>query len=225
MVSVPVLGIDGSEKGTVELDDAWFGAEVNVPVMHQVVTAQLAAARSGTSKTKTRGEVRGGGKKPWRQKGTGRARHGSIRAPQWIGGGVVHGPSGEQNHRKRVSKKMKKVALRSALSDRAAGENVRVVEGLAFDAPRTKDAVAFLSALELSDRRVLVVLGGRDDVVTKSFRNLGERVHLLTVDQLNTYDVLVSDVVIFQSEALDYIGTGSRSDLAERDKAAAEVSA
>jgi large subunit ribosomal protein L4 len=225
MVSVPVHGIDGSEQGTVELDDAWFGAEVNVPVMHQVVTAQLAAARSGTSKVKTRGEVRGGGKKPWRQKGTGRARQGSTRAPQWIGGGTVHGPTGEQNHVKRVNKKMKKVALRSALSDRAQGGNVRVVEGLAFDAPRTKDAVGMLTALELADRRVLVVLSGRDDVVAKSFRNLGERIHLLTVDQLNTYDVLVSDVVVFQSDALDYIGTGSRRDLAERDTAAAEVSA
>jgi large subunit ribosomal protein L4 len=138
MVSVPVLGIDGSEKGTVELDDAWFGAEVNVPVMHQVVTAQLAAARSGTSKTKTRGEVRGGGKKPWRQKGTGRARQGSIRAPQWIGGGVVHGPSGEQNYTQAGQQEDEAVALRSALSDRAAGENVRVVEGLAFDAPRPR---------------------------------------------------------------------------------------
>jgi large subunit ribosomal protein L4 len=225
MVSVPVHGIDGAETGTVELDDAWFGAEVNVPVMHQVVTAQLASARSATSKVKSRGEVRGGGRKPWRQKGTGRARQGSTRAPQWIGGGIVHGPSGEQNYTKRVSKKMKKVALRSALSDRANGGNVRVVEGLAFDAPRTKDAVAFLGALELTGRRVLLVLAGRDDVIGKSFRNLGERIHLLTVDQLNTYDVLVSDVVVFQSDALDYIGTGSRTDLAERDKAAADAAA
>ena len=221
MVSVPVLGMDGSENGTVELDDAWFGAEVNVPVMHQVVTAQLAAARSATSKVKTRGEVRGGGRKPWRQKGTGRARQGSTRSPQWIGGGIAHGPSGVQNYTKRVNKKMKKVALRSALSDRANGEQVRVVEGLAFDVPRTKGALAFLAALELSEARVLLVLAGRDDAVSKSFRNLGERVHLLTVDQLNTYDVLVSDVVVFQSDALPYIGTGRRSDLDARDNAEA----
>ena len=221
MVSVPVLGMDGSENGTVELDDAWFGAEVNVPVMHQVVTAQLAAARSATSKVKTRGEVRGGGRKPWRQKGTGRARQGSTRSPQWIGGGIAHGPSGVQNYTKRVNKKMKKVALRSALSDRANGEQVRVVEGLAFDVPRTKGALAFLAALELSEARVLLVLAGWDDAVSKSFRNLGERVHLLTVDQLNTYDVLVSDVVVFQSDALPYIGTGRRSDLDARDNAEA----
>jgi large subunit ribosomal protein L4 len=223
MVSVPVHGIDGSEKGTVELDDAVFAAPINGPVMHQVVTAQLAAARSGTSKTKRRGEVRGGGRKPWRQKGTGRARQGSIRAPQWIGGGIAHGPTGEQNHVKRVNKKLKRVALRSALSDRAASESIRVVEGLTFDAPRTKDAVAFIDALELTGKRILIVLDGRDDVLYKSFRNLGERVHVLTVDQLNTYDVLVSDVVVFQSDALPYIGTGSRRDLAERDQAAAEV--
>jgi large subunit ribosomal protein L4 len=223
MVSVPVHGIDGSEKGTVELADEWFAADVNVPAMHQVVTAQLAAARRGTSKVKSRGEVRGGGKKPWRQKGTGRARQGSTRSPQWIGGGVVHGPSGEQNHVKRVNKKLKKVALRSALSDRQQGGNVRVVDGLAFDAPRTKDAAAFIAALELTGKRLLVVLSSRDDVIGKSFRNLGERVHLLTVDQLNTYDVLVSDVVVFQSDALDYIGSGTRGDLVARDAAAAQT--
>jgi large subunit ribosomal protein L4 len=221
MVSVPVLGIDGSEKGSVDLDDAIFGATVNVPVMHQVVTAQLAAARSGTSKVKSRGEVRGGGRKPWRQKGTGRARQGSIRSPQWIGGGVAHGPTGEQNHVKRVNKKLKRVALRSALSDRAAGDNVRVIDGLTFDVPRTKDAVAFIDAVELTGKRILVVLAGRDDVLFKSFANLGERVHVLTVDQLNTYDVLVSDVVVFQSDALPYIGTGKRTDLVERDAVAA----
>ncbi len=221
MVSVPVLGIDGSQKGSVDLDDAIFGASVNVPVMHQVVTAQLAAARAGTSKVKSRGEVRGGGRKPWRQKGTGRARQGSIRSPQWVGGGIAHGPTGEENHTKRVNKKLKKVALRSALSDRAAGDNVRVVDGLAFGAPRTKDAISFIDALELTGKRILVVLAGRDDVLFKSFRNLGERVHVLTVDQLNTYDVLVSDVVVFQSDALPYIGTGKRTDLVERDAVAA----
>jgi large subunit ribosomal protein L4 len=217
MVSVPLHGIDGTETGTVDLPDELFAAEVNVPAMHQVVTAQLAAARSGTSKTKTRGEVRGGGRKPWRQKGTGRARQGSSRSPQWIGGGVAHGPSGVQNHTKRVSKKLKKVALRSALSDRVNGGNVRVVDGLTFDVPRTKDAVGFLGAFDLVGRRTLLVLAGVDDNVGKSFRNLGARVHLLTVDQLNTYDVLVSDVVVFQAEAVEYIGTGTRRDLAERE--------
>ncbi|MBA2528657.1 MAG: 50S ribosomal protein L4 [Euzebyales bacterium] len=204
----------GATDGTVDVDDAIFGAQVNVPAMHQVVTAQLAAARSGTSKTKSRGEVRGGGAKPWRQKGTGRARQGSIRSPQWSGGGVAHGPTGDQNHVKRVNKKLKQLALRSALSDRARSGDVRVVSDLAFDAPRTRDAVAFLDALGLRARKVLIVLASRDEAVGRSFRNLGG-VHLLTVDQLNTYDVLVSDVVVFQQAALGHIGKGSREDLRE----------
>jgi len=213
MPTIDLHDMTGAVVGDVELSDELFDAPVNVPAMHQVVTAQLAAARSATSKVKSRGEVRGGGTKPWRQKGTGRARQGSIRAPQWVGGGVAHGPSGEQNHTKRVSKKLKRLALRSALTDRARSGDVRVVADFAFDAPRTKDAVAFLEALELTGRRALIVLSGVDVAVGKSFRNLGERVHLLTVDQLNTYDVLCSDVVVFQRDALELIGTGRRSDL------------
>ena len=209
-VTVDVLDPSGATAGTAQLDGALFNAQVNVPAMHQVVVAQLAAARSATSKTKSRGEVRGGGAKPWRQKGTGRARQGSIRAPQFSGGGIAHGPTGEQNYTKRVTKKLKKVALRSALSDRARSGQVRIVRGLAFDAPRTKDAVAFLDALDLPARRVLIVLAARDDALGKSFRNL-QRVHLLTVDQLNTYDVLVSDVVVFAEDALDHIGKGTRA--------------
>lgn len=212
MAKIDVHAADGAKKGKVELDPALFAAPVNVPAMHQVVTAQLAAARSGTSKTKSRSEVRGGGRKPWRQKGTGRARQGSIRAPQWTGGGVAHGPTGEETYTKRVSKKLKRVALRSALSDRASSGDIRVVADLAFDAPRTKDAIAFLDALELGGRKVLLVLASRDEVIGRSFRNLSD-VHLLTVDQLNTYDVLCSDVVVFQSEALEFIGTGGRADL------------
>ena len=207
----------GTTDGTVDLDDELFDAPLNVPAMHQVVVAQLAAARSATSKVKSRGEVRGGGKKPWRQKGTGRARQGSIRSPQWAGGGVAHGPSGEQNYTKRVSKSLKRVALRSALSDRARSGDVRVISDLAFDDPKTKDALSFLAALEMGDRRVLLVLSGVQDTVTKSFRNLG-RVHVLTVDQLNTYDVLVSDVVIFQQEALEHIGKGTRVGLEPKTK-------
>ena len=207
----------GKANGTVDLDDEIFGAQVNVPAMHQVVVAQLAAARSATSKVKSRGEVRGGGRKPWRQKGTGRARQGSIRSPQWVGGGVAHGPSGEQNYTKRVSKSLKRVALRSALSDRASSGDVRVIEDLTFDAPKTKDAIAFLDAMEFGTRRVLVVTSSRDDVVMRSFRNL-DRVHLLSVDQLNTYDVLVSDVVVFQSDALPHIGKGTRDGLEPKVK-------
>ena len=220
-VSLDVRKADGGTAGKVDLPGELFAAPVNVPVMHQVVTAQLAAARRGTSKVKTRGEVRGGGKKPWRQKGTGRARQGSTRAPQWTGGGVVHGPSGEQNYVKRINKKMKQVALRSALSDRAGSGDVVVVSDLRFEVPRTKDAIAFLDGLGLADKKVLLVLATRDENIAKSFRNLGNRVHLLTVDQMNTYDVLVSDVVVFQQEALEYVGTGRRADL----PAAEEVSA
>ena len=216
-MKLDLLTKDGSANGTVDLDDALFDAPLNVPAMHQVVVAQLAAARSATSKVKSRGEVRGGGKKPWRQKGTGRARQGSIRSPQWAGGGVAHGPSGEQNYTKRVSKSLKRVALRSALSDRARSGDVRVISDLAFDAPRTKDALAFMSALELGERRILLVLAGTEDTVSKSFRNLS-RVHILTVDQLNTYDVLVSDVVVFQQAALDHIGKGTREGLEPRVK-------
>ncbi|MDP9405200.1 MAG: 50S ribosomal protein L4 [Actinomycetota bacterium] len=212
---------DGQTNGSVELDATVFDAPLNVPAMHQVVVAQLAAARSATSKTKRRGEVRGGGKKPWRQKGTGRARQGSTRAPQWVGGGIAHGPSGEQNYTKRVSKSLKRVALRSALSDRARSGDVRVVDDLRFDAPRTKDAVAVLDALGVADRRVLLVLATRDEVVGKSFRNLGERrVHVLPVDQLNTYDVLVSDVVVFQRAALPHVGKGTRDDIVAVEKPA-----
>jgi large subunit ribosomal protein L4 len=216
MATTDVYTAAGDTDGSVDLDDAVFSAKVNVGVMHQVVVAQLASARSGTSKTKRRGEVAGGGAKPWRQKGTGRARQGSIRSPQWSGGGIAHGPTGDQNYTKRVNKKLKRAALRSALSDRAATGAVKVVSGIGFDAPSTKDAVALVAALELAGRKVLLVLAGRDDVVFRSFRNLRD-VHVLTVDQLNTYDVLCSDVVVFDRQALDYVGTGRRRDLDERD--------
>jgi large subunit ribosomal protein L4 len=206
-LTLDVHAADGTTAGSVDLDAEVFEAPVNVPVMHQVVVAQMAAARSGTSKTKTRAEVRGGGSKPWRQKGTGRARHGSIRSPQWSGGGVAHGPDGKENHTKRVPKKLKRIALRSALSDRAATGDVRVVEELAFDAPRTKDARALLTALELADRKVLLILAGWPESTVKSFRNLGS-VHVLRVDQLNTYDVLCSDVVVFERDALELVGSG-----------------
>ena len=213
MVTVDRYTFDGAGRmetdGSVELDDAIFGAELNVPVMHQVVVAQLAAARSGTSKTKTRSEVAGGGRKPYRQKGTGRARQGSIRAPHYSGGGVAHGPSGDQNYTKRVNKKVKRLALRSALSDRARSGDVRVVRGLAFDEPSTKRAVTLLTRLGVADRKVLLVLGHQDVRTRRSFRNL-PTVHVLTVDQLNTYDVLCSDVVVLSEDALPHIGTGTR---------------
>lgn len=211
-VQADLLEASGATAGTVDLDPDWFGVEPHVPVMHQVVTAQLANARRGTAKTKTRGEVRGGGRKPWRQKGTGRARQGSIRAPQWTGGGIAHGPTGEQNHGKRVNKKMKRKALAGALSDRASEGAVKVVRGLAYDEPKTKEATGFLRAAGLGEAKVLLVLAARDAAVERSFRNL-DGVRMLPVDQLNTYDVLRSDVVVLQEEALTYVGTGRRADL------------
>ena len=199
MVAAPVRSVTGSEASTVDLTPDVFGIEPNVAVMHQVVTAQLAARRSGTHKTKTRSEVRGGGTKPWRQKGTGRARHGSIRSPIWRGGGIAHGPQ-PRSYAQSTPKKMKRLALRSALSDRAADEKIIVVEDWGFDAPSTASAVRKLAALG-AHGRVLVVLE-RDDVVAhKSFRNL-QRVQTLPADQINTYDVLVSDVVVFTSASL-----------------------
>ena len=187
---------------TPDLPEAIFGIQPNLPVMHQVVTAQLAAARSGTHATKNRSEVSGGGAKPWRQKGTGRARQGSSRSPQWRGGGVAHGPQ-PRSYRQRTPKKMVWLALRSALSDRAADGMVIVVDDWGFAAPKTKDAVAALTAAGVAaGERVLVVLGRDDEIAWKSFRNLGERVGMVTVEELNTYDVLVADRVIFTSATL-----------------------
>jgi large subunit ribosomal protein L4 len=175
--------------------------------MHQVVTAQLAAARAGTQSTKTRAEVRGGGAKPWRQKGTGRARQGSIRAPHWRGGGVAHGPK-PRSYRQRTPKKMIRLALRSALSDRASDGKVLVVEEWAFDVPRTKDALEVLGSLGLRtagerDERILIVVDPIDENTWKSFRNLGERVQLVTPNELNTYDILVNDWLVFSKATLD----------------------
>jgi large subunit ribosomal protein L4 len=199
--SVDVIGIDGSPSGSVELPDSIFDVQANIPLMHQVVVAQLAAARQGTHKTKTRGEVRGGGKKPYKQKGTGRARQGSIRAPQFTGGGTVHGPV-PRDYSQRTPKKMKAAALRGALSDRAREGRVSVVQTFVDgDVPKTKDALQVLGSVAKTEK-VLVVLGRADEVNWLSLRNL-PTVHLLAADQLNTYDVLVADEVIFTSEALD----------------------
>lgn len=209
-LTVPVHNLRGDEISTLDLPAEWFGGPINVAVMHQVVTAQLAAARSDTAKTKGRGEVRGGSRKPWRQKGTGRARHGSIRAPQWAGGGVAHGRTSAESHAQRVNKKMKRLALRSALSDRARERSVTVVRELRFAQPRTKQAIAALIALGHATSKVLVVLGDVHEPTWKSFRNL-PAVHLLAVDQLNTYDVLRCDVVVFDEAALPLIGSGRRT--------------
>jgi large subunit ribosomal protein L4 len=200
------VSVVGAEKKTVELPDEIFAAKVNVPLIHQVVVAQQAAARQGTHATKSRGDVRGGGKKPYRQKGTGRARQGSLRAPQYAGGGVVHGPV-PRSYVQRTPKKMKAAALRGALSDRLSHGRVQVVSGFVDgDAPRTKDALAVLATAiglgELSrPAKVLVVVHRDDEVTWKSLRNVAS-VHVLTEDQLNTYDVLASDHVVFTEQAL-----------------------
>lgn len=199
MAKVTVKTPAGGDAGTIELDDATFGIEPNVPVMHQVVTAQLAARRAGTQSTKTRAEVSGGGAKPWKQKGTGRARAGSTRSPIWIGGGVALGPK-PRSYAQRTPKKMIKLALRSALSDRASEGKVVVVEDWDFPAPSTKQAIAALAALGV-EGKVLMVLS-RDQVSAwKSFRNL-PNVHILETGELNTYDVLDSDVVVFTRATL-----------------------
>ncbi len=190
---------DGSTAGSVTLDAELFGIEPNLAVLHQVVTAQLAARRSGSANTKTRAEVRGGGAKPYRQKGTGRARQGSIRAPQFTGGGIVHGPK-PRSYRKKINKKMNRLALCSALSDRAQSERVVVVDQWQFATPKTKDAVSVLENLEL-DGKVMMVVAPTDDTAIRSFRNLPS-VQLVQAAELNAYDVLCSDWLVFTSETL-----------------------
>ena len=199
MTAVSVIGAQGK---TVDLPEEIFAAKVNIPLIHQVVVAQQAAARQGTHAAKSRGQVRGGGKKPYRQKGTGRARQGSLRAPQYTGGGVVHGPV-PRSYVQRTPKKMKAAALRGALSDRLSHGRVLVVSGFVDgDVPKTKDAVAVLTgALGTLGRPVLVVAHRDDEITWKSLRNV-PGVHVLAEDQLNTYDVLASDHVVFTEQAL-----------------------
>ena len=199
MATVPVKTPAGADAGSIELDATTFGIEPNVPVMHQVVTAQLAARRAGTQSTKTRAEVSGGGAKPWKQKGTGRARAGSTRSPNWIGGGVALGPK-PRSYAQKTPKKMIKLALRSALSDRASEGKVIVVDEWKFDTPSTKGAIAALAALGV-EGKVLLVLDRGDVAAWKSFRNLGH-VHIIETAELNTYDVLVSDFVVFTKSTL-----------------------
>ncbi|WP_024876337.1 50S ribosomal protein L4 [Saccharomonospora piscinae] len=191
----------GEAQGSVELPGEIFDVQANIPLMHQVVVAQMAAARQGTHDTKTRGEVRGGGRKPYRQKGTGRARQGSVRAPQFAGGGTVHGPT-PRDYTQRTPKKMKAAALRGALSDRARAGQVHVVtELVSAEKPSTKAAKSALAAVTQA-KRVLLVVHRDDQRDTMSARNL-PTVHLITPDQLNTYDVLVNDDVVFTKAAFD----------------------
>ena len=215
--NVDVIDLKGKKAGSVVLPGSIFDVPTNIPLMHQVVVAQLAAARQGTHATKTRGEVAGGGKKPFRQKGTGNARQGSIRAPHFTGGGIVHGPQ-PRDYDQRTPKKMKQGALRSALSDRARADRIHVVTALfEGEKPSTKAALAALRAI-VEDRQALVVLERGNELTALSLRNVPE-VHVLWADQLNTYDVLKSDDVVFSVEALtSFINHASKKAAAEEEK-------
>jgi large subunit ribosomal protein L4 len=199
MSKVDIKKSDGAKSGTIELDENIFGIEPNVAVMHQVVNAQLAAKRSGTHSTKTRAEVRGGGAKPWKQKGTGRARAGSSRIPHWRGGGIALGPK-PRDYSQRTPKKMKRLALRSALSDRAQSNSVYVVDAWDFETPSTKAAKTALEAIG-TEGKVLIVTDAQDANTEKSFRNLSN-VNVLSSDQLNVFDILVSDSIVFTKDNL-----------------------
>ena len=202
MASIDVLDRAGTKSGSRDLPASLFEAPVSVPLMHQVVVAGLAGLRAGTHSTKTRGDVRGGGKKPWRQKGTGRARQGSIRSPQWVGGGVAHGPR-PHDHELRVNKKMKRGALRSALTDALASGKLAVVDELTFDVPKTAEAAKVIGALELRGK-VLLVLPEPQDTVERSFRNLAA-VRIAYAPSIGVYEVLAADRVLFTAAALDVL--------------------
>ncbi|BDZ40609.1 50S ribosomal protein L4 [Microbacterium suwonense] len=200
-LALDVLSVDGKKAGSIELPAAVFDVKTNVPLIHQVVVAQLAAARQGTHSTKTRGDVSGSGAKPFKQKGTGNARQGSIRMPQHRGGGTVHGPK-PRDYAQRTPKKMIAAALLGALSDRFRGERLHAVEAFVADStPSTKSAAALIAAVTGS-KNVLVVIERSDELTLKSVRNLAN-VHVLSFDQLNAYDVVVSDDIVFTKAALE----------------------
>ncbi|MFG2195364.1 50S ribosomal protein L4 [Streptomyces sp. NPDC048639] len=208
MSTIDILSPAGDKAGSVELPAEIFDTQVSIPLIHQVVVAQLAAARQGTHKTKSRGEVRGGGKKPYRQKGTGRARQGSTRAPQFAGGGVVHGPV-PRDYSQRTPKKMKAAALRGALSDRARHNRIHVVSGVVEGEVSTKAAKSLFG--KISERKhVLLVVDRADEAAWLSARNLPQ-VHILEPGQLNTYDVLVSDDVVFTKAAFESFVAGPKA--------------
>jgi len=207
-VKVDVISASGTKSsGSAELPDAVFGITPNIAVLHQVVQAQLAHRRAGTHSTKTRAEVAGGGAKPWRQKGTGRARQGSIRSPHWRGGGVAHGPK-PRDYSENTPKKMVRLAVRSALSDRAAEGRIKVVDTWGIDEPKTKRGIEVLVGLGFRPAderapRVLLVLDRTEHAAWKSFRNLGERVQIVLPEEINPYDILVSDWLVFSKATLE----------------------
>lgn len=213
-IKAPLFKADGTSGGDIKLDADVFGIEPNLDVLHQVVNAQRAAARAGTASTKTRSGVRGGGRKPWRQKGLGRARHGSIRSPQWVGGGVAHGPK-PRDYIQRTPKKMKRLALRSALSARAAEAAVKIVEDIDWATPKTSQAVQLLNAMDTTGK-TLLVLGQLDGVAGKSFRNIAD-VRLVEPGYLTPYDVLWSDQVVFTSHSVGSIGRTGTYEVSDSD--------
>jgi large subunit ribosomal protein L4 len=213
-VKAPLYSSDGTSVGEVDLDPEVFGIEPNRAVLHQVITAQLAGARAGTHKTKTRAEVRGGGAKPWRQKGTGRARHGSIRSPIWRGGGVAHGPE-PRDYSQRTPKKMKRLALRSALSARASEGSVIVIDSFAWATPRTKDATALLAAIGATGKILLVVT--RADVTPQlSFRNLPQ-VLIVEPSHVTSYDVLWAHQIVFTSQTVRLVAGQTAFEVSKSD--------
>ncbi|MDP3984735.1 MAG: 50S ribosomal protein L4 [Acidimicrobiia bacterium] len=213
-LTAPLFSSDGTAKGEVKLDPEVFGIEPNLAVLHQVVTAQLAGARAGTHKTKTRAEASGGGAKPWRQKGTGRARHGSSRSPIWRGGGVAHGPE-PRDYGQRTPKKMKRLAVRSALSARVAEEAVKVIESFAWSEPKTSAAVDLLEAVG-ADGKTLVILFPTDTAALLSFRNLPQ-VLISQPDQVTAYDVVWAQHVLFTAQTVQSVGGQSAYDVSKSD--------
>jgi large subunit ribosomal protein L4 len=210
MASIEMRDVAGKKAGTRDLPAEIFESKVSVPLMHQVVVAGLAGIRAGTHSTKSRGEVRGGGRKPWRQKGTGRSRQGSIRSPQWVGGGVAHGPT-PRDHSQKVNRKMRRGALRSALTDALQSGKLAVVDELAWDEPKTKRAVEVLGSLELEGRILLVLpVPTESGAIERSFRNL-PNVKIAYTGGLGTYDVLLADRVLFTGAAIDGLTDASRT--------------
>ncbi|MGM0501321.1 MAG: 50S ribosomal protein L4 [Bacillota bacterium] len=203
MPELNLYNSNGESVGNVTLNDEVFDIEINEHVVHEAVTAQLAAKRAGTAKTKTRSEVRGGGRKPWRQKGTGRARHGSIRSPIWVGGGTTFGPQ-PRSYAKKLPKKVKKLAVKSVLTDKVQNEGLIVIDSLNFEQPKTKKMVSVLENLDANDQKVLIVLDNISDNVYKSARNI-PGVRVVNAGQVTVYDVLNSDKVILQEDAVSQV--------------------
>ena len=203
MGEVSLYDTKGQEVGNVDLNEEVFAVEINEHVVHEAVTAQLAAKRAGTAKTKTRSEVAGGGRKPWRQKGTGRARHGSIRSPLWVGGGTTFGPQ-PRSYEKDIPKKEKKLAVKSALTDKVKEEDLIVVDGFGFEKPKTKQMIAVLENLDLQDEKVLIVLNEKDENVYKSARNI-PGVRVTTADRATVYDIVNYDKLVMVESAISQI--------------------